>query len=126
MKRILVADDHELNLELTRAILESRGFEVFTASDGIEVLGQLDLIAPDVVLVDIQMPRLDGLTLIKRIRRFDRFANLPCIACSASAMMGDKEVALASGFDAFIEKPFQLETLVDAVNLSLNSRHNQK
>ena len=73
-------------------------------------------VQPDVLLLDIQMPRLGGLEVLTRLRENQSFSRLPIIAASASAMSGDKEVALSRGFNAYIEKPFESHALLELVN----------
>jgi CheY-like chemotaxis protein len=116
MKTILVADDDCVNLELTCAILEGGGFAVVPANDGREVLDTIESVRPDLLLLDIQMPRVDGFGVVTRLRKDQRYANLPIIATSASAMSGDKALALSRGFDAYVEKPFEIAGLLEVLN----------
>lgn len=112
MKRILVAEDDLASRELIREILEARGYEVVEAGDGQEAVQKIAEKKPDLVLLDIQMPVLDGFGVLRQLRQDSRFATLRVVALTAYAMRGDREKALAAGFDAYFTKP------VDATALS--------
>jgi two-component system cell cycle response regulator DivK len=111
MKRVLLAEDNPMNRELIHDMLEARGFEVIATGDGEEVLRKIEEVQPDVVLLDIQMPRLDGYAVLRRLREGARFRHLPVIALTAYAMHGDREKALESGFDSYISKPIDFAQL---------------
>jgi two-component system cell cycle response regulator DivK len=105
MKKILVAEDNPSNRELFRELLESWGYEVVEAEDGeaaVKIAGETN---PDAVLLDIQMPLLDGYEVLGRFRQDPKLAHLPVMALTAFAMRGDREKALASGFNAYHSKP---------------------
>src|SRR4051812_8477316 len=105
MKKILVVEDNQVNRELVRDMLEGPDFEIFEAENGLEALHMLPKIAPDLVLLDIQMPVLDGMSAIKQIREKPQYAPLPVLALTAYAMVGDKERVLAAGFSGYLTKP---------------------
>jgi len=111
MKKVLVADDKDTGRELVRTVLEDCDYEVFEAGDGVEALEQARQVHPDLIILDLHMPRLDGFGVIKELRRDESFANTPVMALTASAMMGDRERALAAGFTGYIAKPIRLTTL---------------
>jgi CheY-like chemotaxis protein len=111
VKKILIADDKETGRELVRTVLEALGYEIFEASDGVEALGCARRIHPDLVILDLHMPGLDGFGVIKELRNDESFAHTPVIALTASAMQGDRQRALASGFTGYISKPVSLKTL---------------
>ncbi len=111
MKKVLVADDKDTGRELVRTVLENCDYEVFEAGDGVEALEQARQVRPDLIILDLHMPRLDGFGVIKELRRDESFANTPVMALTASAMMGDRERALAAGFTGYIAKPIRLGTL---------------
>jgi len=111
MKKVLVADDKDTGRELVRTVLEDCDYEVFEAGDGMEALERAREIRPDLIILDLHMPRLDGFDVIKELRRDESFANTPVMALTASAMMGDRERALAAGFTGYIAKPIRLATL---------------
>lgn len=110
-KRVLVADDKSTGRELVRTVLEKRGYEVFEARDGIEALDAVQRIRPDLVILDLHMPGLDGFGVIKELRLDARFTKIPIIALTASAMQGDRQRAMAAGFTGYITKPVSLTTL---------------
>jgi CheY-like chemotaxis protein len=111
MKRIMVVDDHEVNRELLGQILETRGYQVIFAVDGLEAIGKLRDLTPDLVFLDLQMPRLDGYATIEWIRATPALAALPVIALTAWAMAADRERCLAAGFCDHLAKPFALKEL---------------
>ena len=110
--RILVAEDNPANRELIREILEVQGYEVLEAVNGLEALEQIEENLPDLVLMDIQMPLIDGLEAVSKLRRDERFSKLPVIALTAYAMSGDEEKALMAGFDAYLPKPMDVKQLL--------------
>jgi len=111
MSRIVVADDEALNLELARDVLEMDGHEVFTASNGAEAVALVERVRPDLVLLDIRMPGLDGPAALARIRASAFGRKIPVVALTAAAMLGEEEKLLAQGFDGYISKPFEIEAL---------------
>ncbi|WP_434634798.1 response regulator [Chromobacterium sp. CV08] len=105
MARILVVDDTPGNMLLTRAILESEGHTLFCAErarDGIDI-ARREL--PDLVLMDVQMPEMDGIAAVAILKDDPRTRAIPVAALTACAMSGDRERMLAAGFDSYIEKP---------------------
>jgi CheY-like chemotaxis protein len=111
MKKILVADDTETGLELVRTVLENHGYQVHEAKDGAEALEQARQIQPDLIILDLHMPILDGFGVVQELRRDAQFADTPVIALTASAMMGDREQAMAAGFTGYLSKPIKLNLL---------------
>jgi CheY-like chemotaxis protein len=111
MKKVLVADDKETGRELVRTVLEKTGFEVFEASDGEAAVAEARRVKPDLIILDIHMPGLDGFGVIEKLRREENFTATPIIALTASAMMGDRERAMAAGFTGYITKPIRLGAL---------------
>jgi two-component system cell cycle response regulator DivK len=110
-KKILVADDSVASRELIREVLEMSGYEVIDATDGEEAVRLVRENAPDLVLVDIQMPRLDGYGVLRELRADPRFPDLRVVALTAFAMQGDSERALDAGFDGYITKPVDIAAL---------------
>jgi CheY-like chemotaxis protein len=121
MKRILVADDNPVSRELVREVLEAPGRKIVEAADGEEALERIGEEIPDLVLLDIQMPRLDGFGVVRRIRHDPRTAALPVLALTAFAMKGDRARALAAGFDAYITKPIDAAALRQQVEQLLGA-----
>lgn len=104
-KRVLLAEDNEINQLIAQELLLGMGLEVDIAENGLEVLQLLALHDYDCILMDIQMPQMDGLESTRRIRQDARYDQLPIIAMTAHAMSGDKEISLAAGMQAHITKP---------------------
>ncbi len=115
MKRILVVEDNETNLYLIRFILEKNGYEVIEAKEGIAGVELAIKEKPDLILMDIQMPDIDGLEATKRIRASGADSEIPIIALTSFAMPGDKEKALAGGCTAYIEKPINPDTFISEI-----------
>jgi CheY-like chemotaxis protein len=111
MKKILVADDTDNGRELVRTVLESTGYQVFEAKDGIEAVVTARQVLPDLIILDLHMPKLDGFGVVEELHRDGALPATPIMALTASAMMGDKERAMAVGFTAYITKPIRLAEL---------------
>jgi len=111
MKKVLVADDRDTGRELVRRVLENAGYEIHEAADGGEALEQARRVRPDLIILDLHMPVLDGFGVIQEIRRDPDFAQTPVMALTASAMMGDRERAIAAGFTGYLTKPIRLAAL---------------
>ncbi len=116
---VLLIEDTEEVVMLISDYLEQNGFKVFTAQDGIEGVNQAELMHPDVILMDIQMPRMDGFEATKKLRSQPAFANTPIIALTALAMANDRERCLAAGMDEYITKPVHLRGLVKIIETFL-------
>jgi signal transduction histidine kinase/DNA-binding response OmpR family regulator/HPt (histidine-containing phosphotransfer) domain-containing protein len=114
-KRILLVEDHDLNQELVTEILTNVGASVTLANNGQEALDLLDEQDFDGVLMDIQMPVMDGYTATRKIRNNPRFADLPVLAMTANAMAGDREKALETGMNDHIPKPLEIEKALDTM-----------
>lgn len=117
---ILVVEDNHVNQKVVTAILRKKGYHVDVANHGREALEYLDLLAYGLVLMDVQMPILDGLETTRTIRRDSRFRYLPIVAMTAHAMSGDRERCLASGMNGYIAKPVNPQTLLRTVEEFLN------
>ena len=115
MSKILVVEDNLPNRELIREILESCGHEVIEAEDGQQALERLKETKPDLVLLDLQMPVLDGYAVVRQLRQIPRLANLKILALTAYAMQGDREKVLQSGFDGYLTKPIDMAALTNEV-----------
>jgi len=122
MKRILVVDDNEANLHLFRFILEKNGYGVIEARDGAEGVELAIKEKPDLVLMDIQLPGIDGLEATKRIRASGADGDIPIIALTSYAMRGDKEKALAAGCNGYIAKPIDTRTFIAEIEKYLSWR----
>jgi CheY-like chemotaxis protein len=112
MKKILVVEDNETNLYLIRFILEKSGYEVIEAREGSVGVELAVKENPDLILMDVQLPDINGLEATKRIRASEADGDIPIIALTSFAMAGDKEKALAAGCTGYIEKPINPETFI--------------
>jgi CheY-like chemotaxis protein len=115
MKRVLVADDKATSRELVRIALEHCGYLVYEASDGGEALNSARELHPDLIILDLHMPGLDGFGVIQELRLDKELASTPVMALTASAMQGDKERAMAAGFTSYLAKPIRLARLREEV-----------
>ncbi|MGA9393171.1 MAG: response regulator [Candidatus Sulfotelmatobacter sp.] len=122
MIRVLVAEDNPVNRELLRELLEMRGYTVVEACDGEEALRLIEQTQPDLLLLDIGMPVLDGFGVIGRIRASPRFASLLVVAVTAYAMQSDREKILNSKFDGYLSKPVDSHLLWKELDRLLSSR----
>ncbi len=109
--RVLVVEDNPLNLKLIRDVLEYQGFDVLTAASGEEGVVAALSGSPDLVLMDLQLPGIDGQEALLRIRADPRCSEVPVVAVTAFAMKEDMERAAAAGFDGYIAKPIDIHAL---------------
>jgi CheY-like chemotaxis protein len=116
MTRVLVAEDNAVNRELLRELLETRGYTVLEACDGQLALQMLEQSQPDILLLDIGMPVLDGYAVVRKIRQTPRLAQLPVVAVTAYAMQGDRQKILNSGFDGYLSKPVSSRSLFEELD----------
>ena len=112
MKKILVIEDNETNLYMMRFLLEENNYEVVEARDGIEGVKLAVSEEPDLILMDIQLPLLDGYEATMQIKTNEKIKHIPIIALTSYAMVGDKEKTLKAGCNGYIEKPINPETLM--------------
>ncbi|MBZ5617399.1 MAG: response regulator [Acidobacteriia bacterium] len=118
---ILVVDDSVDNLELTEILLECEGFEVRTAEDAAQALRVLETWHPKLILMDVQLPGMDGLELTRRLRQDPAFQDVNIVALSAYAMAAEKETARAAGCDGYITKPINTRTFAGTVRQYLDA-----
>ncbi len=109
-KSILIIDDHPVNLELAKVLLVLEGYEVHTAGDAEMALVILPDLRPDLILMDVQLPGMDGLELARRLKADPRYKNARIVALTAYAMKGDEEKALSAGCDGYLSKPIDTRT----------------
>lgn len=114
-KIALIVEDTESHQKLARVLLELEGFKVDVAVSGPDAITRLQATRPDVMLIDIQLPGMDGVELCRRVRRDARFASLPIIAVTAYAMTGDRERFLEQGFNGYVSKPIDQATFASTV-----------
>lgn len=123
MKRILIVDDKAASRELLHTVLERQGYAVSEAANGKEALEKVRAEAPDLVLLDLQMPIRNGYEVLDELRKDAAYATLPVIALTASAMQGDREKALAAGFTGYLAKPVALSHLREEIRRLLEPGH---
>ncbi len=116
MKKVLVVEDNEINLYLMRTILQKLGHHVIEAQDGFSGVDLARAERPDLILMDIQLPGLDGYGATKKIRAIETTKDIPIIAITSYAMVGDREKILAAGCTAYIEKPIDPESFIEELN----------
>lgn len=120
--RILVIDDNPLNMKLVTFLLRKENYEVVTAADAGEALNVLAGFHPELILMDLQMPGVDGLTLTRRLRADPRYAKTAIVAVTASAMKGDEEKAAAAGCDGYVTKPIDTRAFPGLIRAFLQKR----
>jgi CheY-like chemotaxis protein len=118
--RILVVDDNATNLKLASEVLELEGYQVLRANDAEDALTVLRHERPDLILMDIAMPGMDGLELTRRLKADVLLQSIPIVALSAFAMKGDDEKAIESGCDGYITKPINTRTFPAQVRAFLS------
>jgi two-component system cell cycle response regulator DivK len=112
MKRILVVEDHEDNLQILRDLLKSAGYEMLEAGDGAAGVAVAAAEKPDLILMDIQLPVLDGYEATRRIKADPALAKIPIIVVTSYALSGDEGKAKAAGCDAYVTKPYSPRQLL--------------
>lgn len=115
MKKILVVEDEVTNQEVAEVILKNQGFQTFLASNGKEGIDKAIHEQPDLILMDILMPVLDGLSATEILKKDERTRHIPIVAVTAKASNTDRREAEAAGCDGFLTKPFRNRTLVETV-----------
>jgi two-component system cell cycle response regulator DivK len=117
---ILIIEDNDQNLYLVTFILEKHGYQVHAARDGMGGVARAAALRPDLILLDIQLPGMDGYTVARRLRENPDLASVPIIAVTSYAMTGDREKALEAGCTGYIEKPINPDTFMQQVENHLN------
>jgi len=117
---ILVVEDNERNLKLLRDVLEYAGYDVRVARTGEDGVTLAVKEPPDLVLMDLQLPGIDGMEALRQLRESPRTANIPVVAVTAQAMKQDRERALDAGFDGYVEKPISVRAFPDQVRRFLS------
>ncbi len=110
--RVLLVEDNELNRNMLSRRLQRRGFDVITAEDGVEALELARRERPDIILMDMSLPRMDGWTATARLKQDPELANIPVIALTAHVMLEDREKALRAGCDEYETKPVDFKQLL--------------
>lgn len=126
MSKVLIAEDNPVNRELLHELLETRGHSVTEACDGQQALEQIKESRPDILLLDLDMPILDGFGTVQQIRDNPDLRSLPVLAVTAYAMQGDRERVLSSGFDGYLSKPIQSRLLFEELDRLLKGNRAAK
>jgi two-component system cell cycle response regulator DivK len=121
-EQVLVVEDNEKNMKLFRDVLQAAGYSTFAATTGREAVELAAEHVPDLVLMDVQLPDIDGIEALARLRGDERTASVPVLAVTAQAMQGDRERFTAAGFDGYISKPVDIIALVAAVRQHCDGR----
>jgi two-component system cell cycle response regulator DivK len=114
-ERILVVEDNEKNMKLVRDVLQAAGYRTLEATTGGRAVELASEHQPELVLMDVQLPDIDGVEALGRLRASERTAAIPVLALTAQAMGGDRERFLAAGFDGYVSKPVDIVELVAVV-----------
>ena len=121
-EKILIVEDHPQNMRLIEVVLRSRSYILLTANDGEEALDVAVREHPDLVIMDIQLPKISGYDVTKKLRQMPEFINTPIIAITAYAMEGDKEKFMEAGCDAYLSKPIDTRELPELIANILGNR----
>lgn len=122
MKTILVVDDNEDSRELVRKILKKEGYQIIEAVDGEDAIAKAIAYRPDLILMDISIPKIDGYEATRRLKSRLDFKNTPIIAFTAHAMRGDQEKALQAGCDGYISKPLNVREFPEQIKMYLKDK----
>jgi two-component system, cell cycle response regulator DivK len=114
-KRVLIVEDNEKNMKLFRDVLQATGYSTLEATTGEEAVELSLSHAPALVLMDVQLPGIDGVGALERLRQNEGTASIPVLALTAQAMSGDRERFLEAGFDGYLAKPVDVGALIEAV-----------
>jgi two-component system cell cycle response regulator DivK len=123
MTTVLIVEDNERNMRLMRLLLRPLGYTLLEAVDGKEALATLEEHTPDIILVDIQLPDLDGLEITRRLRQNPRFVKTPIVALTAYAMPGDREMFLRAGCTGYVAKPIDTRVFPELIASYLGKEH---
>lgn len=121
-KRILLVEDHEATVEVMRTELELLGYNVITATDGDKAVEIAASGCPDLIVMDMAMPKMDGFQAASEIRKNPKTQDIPILAATAKAMTGDREKCLAAGCDAYLAKPFTYKELGSHIDALLKQK----
>jgi two-component system, cell cycle response regulator DivK len=119
---VLIVDDNEKNMKLARDVLGFAGFRILEAVSAEEAIALAHEHVPDVILMDIRLPGMDGTTALGRLKGEARTAAIPVVALTSFAMKGDRERFLAAGFDGYLEKPIRVKEFPDQVRRYVGGR----
>lgn len=115
MKKVLIVEDNADNREVIRTVLTHHGYEVVEAVDGVEGIDKAGRERPDIILMDLSLPKMDGWEATRRLKADDELKDIPVIAITAHAMSGDEEKALEHGCNGYLAKPCTPKSVIDIV-----------
>ena len=121
-KRVLIVDDNQDSRELVVKVLKNKGYEMIEATDGEEAIEKAVGERPDLILLDISIPKLDGYEVTRRLKSREEFKETPIVALTAHAMKGDRAKALEVGCEGYISKPINIRELPDQVKSYLRGK----
>jgi two-component system cell cycle response regulator DivK len=121
---ILYVEDNPDNRNLIRRVLNAEGYAVVEAAHAAQAIEKLETEAIDLILMDINMPDVDGYTLTAKIKKIEKFTDIPIIAVTANVMRGDREKSLEAGCDGYIQKPIDIDTLAQQLERFITRRTN--
>ncbi len=124
-KKILIVEDSPQNMRLIKMALSAESYTLLEATDGEEALEVAEKERPDLILMDIQLPKMSGLEVTRKLREIPEFSRTPIIAITAYAMMGDEEKALDAGCNAYLTKPIRVRELPDLITIMLLQRQEE-
>lgn len=122
----LLIEDNEQNRYLATFLLESKGFSVLSSADGPSGIALARRTMPDIILLDIQLPTMDGYSVARSLREIDELKTVPIVAVTSHAMVGDRERALSAGCTGYIEKPINPETFVSEITEFLDAADHRR
>ncbi|WP_420038312.1 response regulator [Sulfidibacter corallicola] len=122
MNKILLVEDHEMNRDMLSRRLKRKGFEVAEAVDGLQALEKVEEVKPDLILMDMSLPQMDGWEATRRIKSNPETQDIPVIGLSAHAMSGDRQKGLNAGCDDYDTKPIDFKRLLDKIHTLLDQR----
>lgn len=120
--KILIVEDNQDNLELAVKVLRNKGFETVEAVDGEEAIEKALSEKPDLILLDISLPKLTGYEVAKRLKSMEEFKEIPIVAFTAHAMRGDREKVIIAGFEGYISKPINIREFPEQVKLYIRGK----
>lgn len=117
--KVLIIEDNEQNRYMLKFLLKSKGYEVYESAEGLTGVEMAKEILPDFILLDIQLPEMDGYEVASRLRKTEKLKETPIIVVTSYAMPGDREKAIESGATGYIEKPINPDTFIDQMRTFL-------
>ena len=117
--KVLLVEDNYMNKVLVREILTLNGYDIVEAKSGTEALVKVSTDRPDLILMDLHLPEMDGITATRIIKSDERNRSIPVLALTASAMKGEEDKILNKGFDGYVAKPIEVKKLLEAILVSL-------